>query len=69
MSRSRPSGFRHDTGTRRAGLVLVVVTAVVNVRGVVAVQNGRFGTVARQLGAIVFAFGVTLVRYWDHAGR
>lgn len=58
--------------TRWAVLALVVVvTAVMMVRGIVAVQNGEFGTVGRQLGvgAIVFTFGVALVRYWDRVGR
>ncbi|MEF8829086.1 MAG: hypothetical protein V5A49_08620 [Haloarcula sp.] len=58
--------------TRRAVLLLVgVVTAVMMIRGVVAIQNGAFGTVGRQLGvgAIVLAFGVALVRYWDQVGR
>jgi len=58
--------------TRRAVLLLVaVVTAVMVVRAVVAAQNGAFGTVGRQagVGAIVLAFGVALVRYWDQVGR
>jgi hypothetical protein len=58
--------------TRWAVLALVViVTAVLLVRGVVAVRNGAFGTVGRQLGvgAIVFTFGIALVRYWDQVGR
>jgi len=58
--------------TRLAVLVLVaVVTAVMVVRGVVAVQNGELGTVGRQMGvgAVVLAFGVALVRYWDEVGR
>ena len=57
--------------TRWAVLALVlIVTAVLLVRGVVAVGNGEFGTVARQLGvgAVVFAFGISLVRYWDNVG-
>ena len=51
--------------TRRAVLLLVVVvTAVLLVRGAVAFENGEFGTVARQLGvgAVVFVFGVALAR-------
>jgi len=57
--------------TRRAVLVLVlVVTAVLLVRGAVALGNGEFGTVGRQLGvgAVVFAVGVALARYWDRVG-
>ncbi|MFC7078099.1 hypothetical protein [Haloarcula halophila] len=51
--------------------LVVVVTAVMMVRGIVAVQHGEFGTVGRQLGvgAIVFAFGVALVRNWHRVGR
>jgi hypothetical protein len=58
--------------TRWAVLALVaIVTAVMTIRGAVAIQNGEFGTVGRQLGvgAIVLTFGVALVRYWDHVGR
>jgi len=58
--------------TRWAVLALVlVVTAVMVVRGIVAIQNGAFGTVGRQVGvgAIVLTFGVALVRYWDRVGR
>ena len=58
--------------TRWAVLALVViVTAVMAVRGIVAIQNGEFGTVGRQfgVGAIVFTFGIALVRYWDQVGR
>lgn len=58
--------------TRWAVLVLVVlVTAVMVVRGVVAIRNGAVGTFGRQMGvgAIVFTFGVALVRYWDEVGR
>jgi hypothetical protein len=51
--------------------LVVVVTAVMIVRGIVGIQNGEFGTVGRQfgVGTIVFAFGVALVRYWDRVGR
>lgn len=58
--------------TQWAVLVLVVlVTAVLVVRGVVAIQNGAYGTFGRQMGvgAIVFTFGVALVRYWDQVGE
>jgi len=58
--------------TRLAVLTLVaVVTGVMAVRAVVAVQNGEFGTVGRQVGVglIVLAFGVALVRNWDQVGR
>ena len=58
--------------TRRAVLLLVVVvTAVLLVRGAVAFGNGEFGTVGRQLGvgAVVFAFGVALARHWDRVGK
>jgi hypothetical protein len=58
--------------TRWTVLVLVVlVTAVLVVRGVVAIQNGAYSTFGRQMGvgAIVFTFGVALVRYWDQVGR
>ena len=50
---------------------MVIVTAVMAVRGIVAIQNGEFGTVGRQfgVGAIVFTFGIALVRYWDRVGR
>jgi len=58
--------------TQRTVFVLVVlVTAVLVVRGVVAIQNGAYGTFGRQMGvgAIVFTFGIALVRYWDQVGR
>jgi hypothetical protein len=58
--------------TRRAVLALVViVTAVMVVRSIVAVRNGEFGTVGRQagVGAIVLGFGIALVRHWEHVGR
>ena len=58
--------------TRSAVFVLVaVVTLIMVVRAVVAVRNGEFGTVGRQVGvgAIVLGFGVALVRYWDDVGR
>lgn len=57
--------------TRQAVLALVLlVTTVMLVRGVVAILNGDIGTVGRQagVGAIVLAFGVTLVRHWDEVG-
>jgi hypothetical protein len=65
------SGFYLDMETRRAVLLLVVVvTAVMITRGLVAIQNGEFGTVGRQLGvgAIVLGFGVALVRHWEQVG-
>jgi len=58
--------------TRRAVLLLVgIVTAVMLVRGVVAIRNGEFGTVGRQfgVGAVILAFGVALVRHWEQVGR
>jgi len=58
--------------TRWAVLALVaVVAAVMFVRAVVAVGNGEFSTVGRQVGvgAIVLVFGVSLVRRWDRVGR
>ena len=58
--------------TRHAVLALVVVvTTVMLVRGAVALQNGAYGTVGRQLGvgAIVLIFGLALVRNWDQVGR
>lgn len=58
--------------TRWTVLVLVVIlTAILAVRGVVAIQNGAYGTVGRQMGVgtIVFAFGVALVRHWGQVGR
>lgn len=58
--------------TRHAVLALVVVvTTVMLVRGAVALRNGAYGTVGRQLGvgAIVCIFGLALVRNWDQVGR
>ncbi|SDY11472.1 hypothetical protein [Halobellus clavatus] len=57
--------------TRSAVLTLVtVVTLVMLVRAVVAVADGDFGTVARQVGVggIVLAFGVALYRNWESVG-
>jgi len=62
------SGFHLDMDTRRAVLLLVVVvTAVMITRSVVAIQNGEFGTVGRQfaVGVIVLGFGVALVQHWE----
>ena len=58
--------------TRHAVLALVlVVTAIMLLRGVVAIRNGDYGTFGRQVGVggIVFAFGVALVRHWDRVGQ
>lgn len=58
--------------TRHAVLALVMtVTAVMLVRAAVALQNGAFGTVGRQVGvgAIVCVFGLALVRKWERVGR
>jgi hypothetical protein len=40
------------------------------VRGVVALEAGDVGTVARQVavGAIILAFGIALYRRWDAVG-
>jgi hypothetical protein len=57
--------------TRRVVFVLVcLVTAIMAIRGFVALQNGEFSTVGRQLGVgvIVFIFGIALVRRWDEIG-
>lgn len=57
--------------TRYAVLgLVVVVTAVMGTRGVVAALGGDVGTFARQavVGGFVFAFGVALVRNWDAIG-
>jgi hypothetical protein len=57
--------------TRHAVLALVlVVTAVMVVRGAVAVDNGAFGTAMRQgaVGAIVLTFGVAIYQQWDTLG-
>lgn len=57
--------------TRYIALLLVVlVTAVLLVRGAVGLLNGEIGTVARQtaIGLIVFTFGIALVYRWDEIG-
>ena len=57
--------------TRHAVLLLVsAVTVVMAVRAVVALQNGEFGTVGRQVGvgAVVLVFGVALYRRWETLG-
>jgi hypothetical protein len=57
--------------TRRAVLALVlVVTAVMAVRGLVAARAGDVGTLARQVvvGGFVLAFGLGLYRRWDAIG-
>jgi hypothetical protein len=57
--------------TRHAVLGLVlVVSAVMGARGVVALLDGDVGTVARQavVGAFILAFGVALFRNWDAVG-
>lgn len=54
--------------TRYIALILVLlVTAVLLIRGAVGLANGEIGTVARQtaIGVIVFSFGVALVYRWD----
>ena len=56
---------------RRAVLALtLLVTAVMAVRGAVALAAGDVGTVARQVavGGFVLAFGVALVRRWETLG-
>jgi hypothetical protein len=56
---------------RHAVLVLtLLVTAVMAVRGAVALVDGDVGTVARQVavGGFVLAFGVALVRRWETLG-
>jgi hypothetical protein len=57
--------------TRYIALILVLlVTAVLLIRGAVGLANGEIGTVARQtaIGVIVFSFGVALVYRWDDIG-
>jgi hypothetical protein len=57
--------------TRHAVLALtLLVTAVVAVRGAVAVAAGDVGVVARYavVGGVVLAFGVGLARHWDSIG-
>jgi steroid 5-alpha reductase family enzyme len=57
--------------TRHAVLLLVAaVTVVMAVRAAVALQNGEFGTVGRQVGvgAVVLAFGAALYRRWETLG-
>ena len=56
---------------RHAVLALtLLVTAVMTVRGVVALAAGDVGVVARQaaVGGFVLAFGVGLARHWDSIG-
>ena len=50
--------------------LVLVVTAVMVVRGAVAVVNGAFGTAMRQgaVGAIVLAFGVGIYGQWETLG-
>lgn len=58
--------------TRHAVLALVsVVATVMAVRTVVAIGNGEYGTVGRQVGVggIVLAFGIALYRNWETVGR
>jgi hypothetical protein len=57
--------------TRHAVLLLVAaVTVGMAVRAAVALQNGEFGTVGRQVGvgAVVLAFGAALYRRWETLG-
>jgi hypothetical protein len=57
--------------TRHSVLLLVsAVTVVMAARAVVALQNGEFGTVGRQVGvgAVVLAFGAALYRRWETLG-
>jgi hypothetical protein len=60
---------RMETRHAVLGLVLVV-TAVMGTRGVVAVLDGDVGTFARQtvVGGFILAFGVGLYRNWDAIG-
>ncbi|MFD1597731.1 hypothetical protein [Halobellus rarus] len=57
--------------TRHAVLVLVLVlTAVMTIRGIVAAASGDIGTVGRQVvvGALLLVFGIGLYRRWTHLG-
>ncbi|SFK66084.1 hypothetical protein SAMN04487950_0449 [Halogranum rubrum] len=57
--------------TRHAVLGLVlVVTAIMGARGIVAILNGDVGTFARQVavGGFILVFGVALYRNWDAIG-
>ena len=57
--------------TRHAVLVLVLVlTAVMTIRGIVAAASGDIGTVGRQVvvSALLFVFGIGLYKRWAHLG-
>jgi hypothetical protein len=57
--------------TRHGVLALVlVVTALMLGRGLVALTRGDVGTVGRQLGvgAVLLVFGLALVARWDEIG-